>query len=222
MAIRVKPRAKVEDSFLDTTVAVAQHILKQYAERWSNMEDWRVQQERRAKRIYLGMVMQIAKNERDVAGKGIDLWITRLRNFPYERFFAYKHNNSMYLAGETRTIIMERAGFASQRWDIGKWGVYVKVNDIINGSTSGIQMLPLAHPDTLERHPHHYAHRSSKGHPLDLQTSTCLGSFNGPLSQTYQAFDIPEIFRLWYKFLSVYNAGSPLLDVDRIPHARSI
>ena len=88
----------------------------------------------------------------------------------------------------------------------------------VKGSVTGHHLVPIADRSVQNRHPHHYTIFRGGEHFLDSRPHNCLGGFAQAQSQMYKSMDVPEIFRIWHRFLEKFNAGSPLLTPNQMTH----
>jgi hypothetical protein len=115
--------------------------------------------------------------------------------------------------GETEPIVINHR---REDYHLGVYQVYVSTDAILRGNLDDIHMVPLKSPRTENRFPHHRCAPIENRHPLDFTTRTCWGNFGSTIKPFASDADIPELFRGLYVYLSRYNAGSPLISIERL------
>jgi hypothetical protein len=210
--IRIKERAKIEDSFLDAYKILARDWLQNTHQKIRSMRDDNKRTYLTKSRYVMGRLSQIYKGDIE-PGRGIDYEITRLRSLPYESFrFEQDH-----FIGMTNNVIAEKYGRGPNikgkkyvaLYDAGQYMIAVPYRALLTGAISSIHMIPMRGQPTQHRHPHH------TGSPYDgtlrgLSSSTCWAEFAAPCQSAAQAVDVVEMFRLLRIFVGRYNDNSPL------------
>lgn len=177
---------------------------------------------------------------------GMDKGLTILRNLPVEKYSASHYE---FLSGRnegdemnffkitTEEIIMREENPRRQSaYKIGKYAIYIAMEDFINNRTSNIHMIPLSNPFVKERHPHHVAtewdeswtgisevnNRLDLVTPLDARPHTCWGDFGPLMVELYSSFSIIEVVQYCVTFLQRYNSFSPLRSPGYMSHMEEI
>jgi hypothetical protein len=214
MAIRIRPRARVDDAFIKALVQMAERYMHELQVKLERAAPYVREQQLKQVRAPIARLMPLLRSS-GKAGEGLDLEIARLRALDYAELDILTHNGKHYFHGATRPVIMEE--MASRRkstyawWDIGVYDVYVPFDAFARSGINHIHMVPRRAPDTRTRHPHHTAnHREGETHPVDMTTSTCWSGFGTPVTSTVRDCDITETFRWLRIFIGRYNASSPL------------
>lgn len=206
-------RAEVTPGFIQAMQAIARAKIARYAEEAKYLPE-------RSKRIYVTkkapVVSKLTKLRSD---EGCDYEITRLRSLEFTRYEVIEYQGAQWLVAHTKDITMVRwdgdrqPGEGAARWMMGPYSIFFPVEDFINGTTNHFHFVPERDLLTTYRHPHHkgYGYSSNTpSHPLQLDPSTCWGSFGTIVTGCVTDGDIVETFRTLHAYLSRYNVRSPL------------
>ena len=152
-----------------------------------------------------------------MANGDVDKIIGTMHGLPYERIETIEYGGKKYIAGVTRDITMLRYNGAgamkpNAEYDIGRYMVCVPSTSFINGTFSGVHLIPMRDPLVRNRHPHHtgLAPNYNSENPLDMDPNTCSGTFGSIAMTLAYALDFAETMRTWVTFLSRYDRRSPL------------
>lgn len=141
-----------------------------------------------------------------------------LRQQGFRKFATGLFDGRTFLRGLTVPIIAmtEQSGFFRPYADLGPYEVVLFVDDLKKG-VSFPHLIPLRLPSTNIRHYHHKTNEST-GKYLGRTTRTCDAGFSHIVSELVQTGDIPQLFNIWYTFLTRYNPSSPLPGCKYLDH----
>jgi hypothetical protein len=206
-------RAEVTPEFIHALQTIARTKIARYADEAKFMPE-------RSKKLYVSRKAPVvAKLNKLRTDDGRDYEITRLRSLDFIRYEVLDHEGSRWLVAHTRDILMTRwdgerqPGENAQRWNMGPYTIYIPVDDFISGSTIHFHFVPDREPLTMYRHPHHKGYLVNiitPASPLQMDPSTCWGSFGTIVTGCVTDGDVVETFRALHAYLSRYNVRSPL------------
>jgi hypothetical protein len=173
---------------------------------------------------------------------GFEMFLTRLKQLPFESFDAVQSGGRRFIKGKTKTLIVEipksrrRRSLEPGPYDIGSYGIYLPYDDLLVNRLENVHFLPDKNrgwerakaevPYFHARHLHHYGKyypgEGNISNPLTFTSSTCWGNFGGIISLTMEAGDLPELFRSLYLFLHIQNINSPLVGLGVLAHYERI
>jgi hypothetical protein len=171
--------------------------------------------------------------------QGFEKFVTRLKRLNYKRFSAIKNGGAVYLKAETQPLVVDYAlrEDRPERYDIGAYAVYCKLDSLLRGDISQFHFIPLRQP-TVDpnhmydgwachfRHMHHKAmykrEISDLSNPLSYEPQTCWGSFGSVIPEVVADGDLVELYRMLYLFLTIHNPASPLVYIRELSHYERI
>ena len=154
--------------------------------------------------------LEILASGKLVAGAGIDLEKSRLRQLAFTRIAiekrtiqqrGYSDDTAMCIVGYTDNVYMEEYGrgtIVEGIWDMGQYEIVVPIPDIPSGKIVRVSFLHVGDEDNYARHPHHTVH------------STCWSGFADSVIGAMRDAEIAELMRTLRIFVGRYYSGSPL------------
>ena len=199
-----KKRATITDGFLQKAVETAKRKADEIRADLDRHPTWR-QNLLKEKRETIANIKVLTD---------LDRLATSLRCLPYSGFDVVDD----FFVGRTLPITM--VSNAMKNYDAGEYLVFVRTEDFLGGMVK-VGLIPVKDPKTYARTPHHYATDTPRSiNPWLWPVSTCLGGFGSLLANTYQYFNLPEMFRAWHMYLSRYNEASPLVRIHYCEHIK--
>ena len=173
------------------------------------------------------------------SAQGFEKFITRLKRLNYRRFSAVKNSGVVYLKAETHPLVIDYPNRIDQpeKYDIGVYSIYCKIDSLLRGDISQIHFIPLKQPTADPahiydgwachfRHLHHKAmykrEISDLSNPLSYEPLTCWGSFGSVIPEVAADADLVELYRMLYLFLTIHNPASPLVYLRELSHYERI
>lgn len=160
--------------------------------------------------------------------KGFDIFLTRMKQLPYESFEGIKSHGKYYFKATTEplTVDYKVSDKSMGLYDIGRYSIYLPTDSLMLSQLDGIHLIPhskdMATRDgRYYRHMHHLAYKdtySIEGNPLTQRANTCWGSIGSIMIMTMEDLDLPEIFRALYLFVTIQNGSSPLVHISGLDH----
>jgi hypothetical protein len=227
MALKLQQRATVDDKFIALDREVYQMFLRREKNNAASFPGGR--------EAYLkshagahAIALSVLRKDGDGSRAGMDYEITRLRALPYARFTVAEHHGP-WLVGITKPITIEHDeyGLTQKVFHLGCYAVYVPFRALEDQDATAMHFVPIKNTMSLYRHPHHRidlwgSHSAYNDateaplHPLDKHIATCWGGFGGAIGGLLDIVDIPDLFRHIYLYLSRYDRGSPLVQIERL------
>lgn len=214
--MKILKRAEVTPAFVDAMQQAYHLWLTHTNKNLTNMSAGSKKATMELHGLTIRRLIPIANGKSPNIREGIDFEITRLRGAKFLTFDTYTHRSSTYLVGTTKHISTHDYISKEIIAELGCYRIFLPLSIFIKPDLSSIHMIPMRNMKSYNRHFHHYVIPETGGHPLELKTGNCYGSYSTIISTLMSTPDLPALFMTLYNHLSTRGNSPPkrLNDLD--------
>lgn len=214
--MKIAPRASISEEFKDVLREIYKSRLNAFQRDMDGYSPQGKQMYFNDHKMHIVKLINLLNDK-----KTFDFELTRLRSLPYVQYEIRKNKKgARFLCAKSLPITMRLYidGYQSKMANYNM-GPYWMCSDImLFHEARGVEYNRLhiyadKNPTHGNRTPHHYGSKPGgmdEYGPLDMNESTCLGSFSSILYSLIRAGDVVEYLRSLYTYTERHNTSSPL------------